>query len=137
MNCCSHQSYYMALSRSATADRTLLLPEYTDPRRSAFDARKIQGRCSGHLRQEFRELELLDYVTLLLYEGTLPPLIFGDRRYDLLTRFQAHVGNMFIPPNVEQAIVWGPHDPVHPTDCSTFEWDVKSMPHVPASVMRA
>ncbi len=134
-NCRSHQSYYTALSRSATAEGTLLLPDFTDPRLPALNPRKIQGGCSGHLRQEFRELELLDYITLLLYEGTLPPLVFGDRRYDLLTRFQSHVGNAFVPPSMERPIVWGTYDPLHPTECSTFEWDVKSMPHVLNSVL--
>ncbi|KAK0197649.1 hypothetical protein F5146DRAFT_1130516 [Armillaria mellea] len=136
MNCRSHQSYYTALSRSATADGTLLLPDFTDPRRPAFDPRKIQGGCSGHLRQEFRELELLDHVTSMLYENELPSTVFGERRYDLLTRFQYHVGEAFVPPAVEPSIAWGPYDPVHPTSCSEFEWDVKSMPHVPVSTDR-
>ncbi|SJL08859.1 uncharacterized protein ARMOST_12230 [Armillaria ostoyae] len=136
MNCRSHQLYYTVLSHSATAEGTLLLPDFTDPRQPAFDPRKIQGGCSGHLWQEFRELELLDHTTLLLYNNTLPATVFGERRYDLLTRFQYHVGKAFVPPAVERSIAWGPYDPVHPTDCCEFEWDVKSMPHVPAGLAR-
>ncbi|KAK0225729.1 hypothetical protein IW262DRAFT_1446676 [Armillaria fumosa] len=49
-NCRSHQSYYTALSRSASSH--------------AFDPKKIQGICS--------ELELLDHITLLQYTGQLP-----------------------------------------------------------------
>ena len=41
----SHQSYYTALSRSATAEGTLIL--------QGFDPRAITGGCSGALRQEF------------------------------------------------------------------------------------
>lgn len=54
-NLSSHQGYYTALSRSATACGALIL--------QGFDARKITGGCSGALRQEFRELELLDEIT--------------------------------------------------------------------------
>jgi PIF1-like helicase len=41
-NLSSHQAYYTALSRSATASGTLIL--------QGFDARKITGGCSGALR---------------------------------------------------------------------------------------
>ena len=55
----SHQLYYTALSRSATAEGTLIL--------QGFDPKQITGGCSGALRQEFRELELLDEITRLQY----------------------------------------------------------------------
>ncbi|KAF9458813.1 hypothetical protein BDZ94DRAFT_1284663 [Collybia nuda] len=63
-NLSSHQAYYTALSRSATAEGTLIL--------QGFDAKKIVGKASGALRQEFRELELLDTITLLRFTGKLP-----------------------------------------------------------------
>ena len=50
----SHQSYYTALSRSATVEGTLIL--------QGFDPKQITGGCSVALRQEFRELELLDEI---------------------------------------------------------------------------
>ncbi len=81
-------------------------------------------------------MELLDHVTSLLYNNGLPSTVFGERRYDLLTRFQSHVGEAFVPPAVEPSIAWGPYDPIHPTDCSEFEWDVKSMPHIPVGITR-
>ncbi|KAK0435836.1 hypothetical protein EV421DRAFT_1892483 [Armillaria borealis] len=40
------------LSRSASCDGTLILPDYTDRNEVAFDPKKIQGMCSGHLRQD-------------------------------------------------------------------------------------
>ncbi|PBK82753.1 hypothetical protein ARMGADRAFT_946047, partial [Armillaria gallica] len=85
--------------------------------------------------QEFRELELLDHITSLLYNNHLPSTVFSKRRYDLLTRFQYHVGEAFISPAVESSIAWGPYDPVHPTNCCKFKLDVKSMPHIPVRIM--
>ena len=66
----THQSYYTALSRSASAEGTLIL--------QGFDSRKITGGCSGALRQEFRELEILDEITRLRYEGKLSVKVYGD-----------------------------------------------------------
>ncbi|KAF9031158.1 hypothetical protein BJ165DRAFT_1358430, partial [Panaeolus papilionaceus] len=43
MNLKSHQAYYTALSRGTSADRTLIV--------QGFDKEKIQGKCSGALRQ--------------------------------------------------------------------------------------
>ncbi|PBK90546.1 hypothetical protein ARMGADRAFT_1046900 [Armillaria gallica] len=43
-NCTSHQSYYTVISHSASYDGTLILPDYTDHNRVAFDPKKIQGR---------------------------------------------------------------------------------------------
>ncbi|KAF8575817.1 hypothetical protein K439DRAFT_1649436 [Ramaria rubella] len=63
--CLTHQSYYTSLSRSASANGT---------------PNKIMGGASGWLRQEFRELEILDEITKLRYEKKLPTNITGDRR---------------------------------------------------------
>jgi hypothetical protein len=65
----SHQAYYTALSRSATAEGTLIL--------QGFDPKMITGGCSGALRQEFRELELLDEITRLHYTHKLPANVAG------------------------------------------------------------
>src|SRR5215471_17481586 len=73
-NCSSHQSMYTCLSRSSTAAGTIIV--------QGFHASKITGGCTGYLRQEFRELELLDEITKMKYEGTIPELakINGHRR---------------------------------------------------------
>jgi hypothetical protein len=76
-NLSSHQAYYTALSRSATAQGTLIL--------QGFDARKMAGGCSGALRQEFRELELLDEVTKTRYLGKLPQTVAGDTRNTVIS----------------------------------------------------
>jgi hypothetical protein len=56
-NCRSHQAYYTALSRSASAADTMII--------TAFATNHITGGASGWLRQEFRQLELLDAITKL------------------------------------------------------------------------
>ena len=76
----THQSYYTALSRSASAEGTLIL--------QGFDPRKITGRCSGALHQEFRELEILDEITRFRYEGKLSVKVYGDVRNTLIQSFR-------------------------------------------------
>ncbi|EEB88754.1 hypothetical protein MPER_13236 [Moniliophthora perniciosa FA553] len=59
-NCNDFHGYYTALSRSSTAECTVILQN--------FDPRKITGGLKGihtSLRQEYRELELLDEITKL------------------------------------------------------------------------
>jgi hypothetical protein len=75
-SCKNHQSYYTCLSRSATADGTIIV--------QGFDPMQITGGASGYLRQEFRELELLDEITRLRYEGLLPDHISGQSRNSII-----------------------------------------------------
>ena len=103
-NLSSHQAYYTALSRSATASGTLIL--------QGFDARKITGGCSGALRQEFRELELLDEITSMRYEGKLPLTVSGDTRNNLIQAFRKWKGLQYVPKVVHPAIRWSKRDPL-------------------------
>ncbi|EIW56600.1 uncharacterized protein TRAVEDRAFT_98351, partial [Trametes versicolor FP-101664 SS1] len=50
-----------------------------------FDPRKFTGGISGSLRQEFRELELLDEITKLRYLGKISPKVTGITRNELIT----------------------------------------------------
>ncbi|KDR86186.1 hypothetical protein GALMADRAFT_52619 [Galerina marginata CBS 339.88] len=59
----NHQAVYTALSRSASVDGTAIL--------QSFDSSKITRGISGYLRQEFRELEILNKMTKLRYEGSI------------------------------------------------------------------
>ncbi|KAF8875567.1 hypothetical protein BD779DRAFT_1450055 [Infundibulicybe gibba] len=102
-NCYLHQSYYTALSRSASAAGTIIL--------QGFDAKKITGGASGALRQEFRELEFLDEITRLTYEGKLPPYVTGDRRNTLVSAYRLFKGETYIPMTVHGAIRWNKSDP--------------------------
>ena len=94
----SHQAYYTALSRSATADGTLIL--------QGFDSKHTTGGCSGALRQEFRELELLDEITRLRYVGKLPANVSGNTRNDLIASFRSWKGNQYVPSTVHRSIRW-------------------------------
>ena len=99
----THQSYYTALSRSATADGTLIL--------QGFDPKVITGRCSGSLRQEFRELELLDEITRLRHLRKLPLTIAGDTRNNLISAFREWKGEQYVPHNVHPSIRWSKSSP--------------------------
>ena len=99
----SHQSYYTALSRSATAEGTLIL--------QGFDPRQIVGGCSGALRQELRELELLDDVTRLRHSGKLPVSVDGDTRNNIITSFRKWKGSQYVPSFVHSAIRWSKRSP--------------------------
>jgi hypothetical protein len=70
-HCKNFQSIYTCLSRSSNAAGTLII--------QGFNSSKITKGLPGHLRQEFRELHLLDEITKEIYEGRLnknyiPPL---------------------------------------------------------------
>ncbi|KIM40837.1 hypothetical protein M413DRAFT_72469 [Hebeloma cylindrosporum] len=79
-HCKNHQSYYTALSRSASAAGTMLV--------QAFSAKKITGGISGYLRQEFRELEILNTITKKAYEGRLPESVKGRLRNVIIRAYQ-------------------------------------------------
>ena len=102
--CRSHQSYYTALSRSASAAGTLIL--------NTIHLSKITGGASGALRQEFRELELLDNITTLIFNEKLPRKVtMGDRRNILIDQFREYKGKSYIPSSMHPAIRWSKSDP--------------------------
>ena len=88
----SHQSYYTALSRSVSVAGTVIL--------QGFDTYKITGGALGALRQEFRELEMLDDITMLRYNGKLPSSVVGVRRNDLISAFRLLKGEKYVPSKV-------------------------------------
>jgi hypothetical protein len=103
-HCTTHQSYYTCLSRSASAKCTIIV--------QGFDPKKIMGGASGYLRQEFRELEILDEITKLQYDGLLPKEIEGHRRNTIIRMFQDWKGTSYVPTNVHSAIKWSVTDPM-------------------------
>jgi hypothetical protein len=113
-NLSSHQAYYTALSRSATAQGTLIL--------QGFDARKMAGGCSGALRQEFRELELLDEITKTRYLGKLPQTVAGDTRNTVISSFRKWKGVQYVPKAVHPAIRWSKRDPLGEYDAESYDW---------------
>src|ERR1700729_4659597 len=110
-NCHSHQSYYTCLSRSASAEGTIIV--------QGFDPKVITGGASGYLRQEFRELELLDEITRLRYENELPEHVIGSRRNVIIRQFQKWKGTSYVPSNVHLAIRWSQRDPLDMLDATT------------------
>ncbi|KAF8220052.1 hypothetical protein L208DRAFT_1336022 [Tricholoma matsutake] len=112
----SHQSYYTALSRSASAAGTVIL--------QGFDAYKITGGASGALHQEFRELEMLDDITTLRYNGKLPSSVVGNSRNDLISTFHLVKGGKYVPSKVHRAIWWNDHDLFHLSDSTEANWKI-------------
>jgi hypothetical protein len=101
-SCTSHQSYYTCLSRSATAEGTIIV--------QGFEPRVITGGCSGYLRQEFREQEILDHITRLRYETGLPHHIDGNRRNTIIRQYQKWKGTSYVPEQVDQHLSWSTRD---------------------------
>jgi hypothetical protein len=100
----SHQAYYTALSRGTTAAGTLIL--------SGFHPFMITGGASGALRQEFRELELLDTITSLQFHGAAKSeMLMADHRGSLIALFRKEKGASWIPETMHPALHWGPKDP--------------------------
>ena len=118
-NSSNHHSYYTALSRSYSAAGTLIL--------QGFDPKKITGGASGDLRQEFRELDLLDDITYLRYEGRLPPGVYGDRRNVLIETYRKVRGKAYIPSTVHPALRWSQTDPFLEPVCED-DWHIVEKP---------
>ena len=123
-SCRNHLSYYTALSRSATCEGTVIV--------QGFDPSKITCGASGYLRQEFRELELLDDITKLRYNGQLPESINGRLRNSVLRQYQQLKGKGYCPENVTGPIRWSEMYPMQTfqvmTD-SSWQLITKSVSH--------
>lgn len=80
-SCKDHLSYYTCLSRSSTAEGTIIV--------QPFQEKKIMGGyMNGYLRQEFRELELLNDITNLRYKGQLPDEVTGCECNDMICTYR-------------------------------------------------
>ncbi|KAJ7149842.1 hypothetical protein C8R43DRAFT_887621 [Mycena crocata] len=121
-NCKDHRAYYVALSRGFSAADTVILQGF-DPGKITGGVKK--GGMTGYLRQEFRELELLDEITKLRYEDKLPRTVTGIYRGKLLASFKKWKGAVHSEPlhfhetikwnaafdNVDEHIVYGEWKP--------------------------
>ena len=103
-SCRSHLSYYTCLSRSATAAGTVII--------QGFDPSKITRGCSGYIRQEFREHEILDDITRLRYEGQLPAHVQGNTRNSLIRSYQKWKGDSYVPEKTDELLRWSANDPM-------------------------
>ncbi|KAH7905861.1 hypothetical protein BJ138DRAFT_1118095 [Hygrophoropsis aurantiaca] len=91
----------------------------------SFDARKITGGASGWLRQEYRMLELLDEITLLKYEDSLPGFVDGHRRNTLTNLYRQWKGESYVPSSVPSGIAWTDSDPLKvDNSLENTEWEI-------------
>ena len=77
----------------------------------SFSPRPITGGASGWLRQEFRELELLDDITTLAYRSILPKEINGLTRGIRIKQYRDWKGHDYVPKNVHRSIIWSLNSP--------------------------
>ncbi|KAA1478943.1 hypothetical protein DENSPDRAFT_752413, partial [Dentipellis sp. KUC8613] len=116
-NCRTHQSMYTCLSRSASIDGTVIL--------QGFDPKKIQAGLTGHLRQEFRELEILDDITQLAYMKKLPDYVNGSTRNKIINSYQIWKGTGHVPKNVPLKLKWSKSNPLPLLDATTdTHWQI-------------
>lgn len=101
-NCKDHRSIYTCLSRGSTYDGTIIV--------QGFDSKKMNGKIAGYLRQEFRELEMLDEITKLRYEKKLPSDVEGITRRALIYSFRMCKGASYVPKAVHNALKWSEND---------------------------
>ena len=85
----------------------------------AFATNHITGGASGWLRQEFRELEILDNITKMRYENILPQEIQGVTRNTLIRVFQQWKGTEYVPEHTHDAIRWTAEKPLKLLDAVT------------------
>ena len=97
-HCTSHQSYYTVLSRSALAAGTVIV--------QIFSPGPITGGVLGWLRQEFHKLEILDEITTLAYNSSLPDLINAQIRNVRITPIREWKGPNYVPKKTYKPITW-------------------------------
>ena len=104
-SCHDHLSYYTALSRSSTAEGTSII--------QGFHPNKIICGAPGYVRQEFRELELMDEITQLQFEDKLSPSINGNLRNALIRQYQLLKGESYAPDEIPDTLKWTKSDPMN------------------------
>ena len=86
-HCKNFQSIYTCLSRSSNAAGTLII--------QGFNFIKVTKGLPGHLRQEFRELHLLDSITKEIYEGQLNKNYSGPLRNPMIYKYQNEIKSKY------------------------------------------
>ena len=97
-HCTSHQSCYTVLSRGALAAGTVIV--------QSFSPGPITGGTSGWLRQEFYKLEILNEITTLAYNSSLPDSINAQIRNVRITQFREWKGPNYVPIKTYKPITW-------------------------------
>ena len=99
-SCRDHLLYYTALSRSSTAEGTVII--------QGFNPSKITCGASGYLRQEFCERELMDEISQLRFEN-----INGHLRNAIIRQYQIFKGESYVPEIVPDTLKWTKSDPMN------------------------
>jgi len=115
-SCFTHMSYYTCLSHSTTADSTIIM--------QGFDPSIITRGCSGYLRQEFREHEILNDITRLRYESLLPNYIEGSTRNSIIRQYQQWKGEHYILNQVDIALHRSTRDPLEMPVVTDSQWQI-------------
>ncbi|KAJ7886401.1 hypothetical protein B0H14DRAFT_2289558, partial [Mycena olivaceomarginata] len=77
------------------------------------------------LHQEFRELELLNEITRLRYEGELPEEVSGSDRIEFLRSYQRYRSGEYDPMDLHTAIKWWKGDePRSPANVKKSRWQL-------------
>ena len=84
----------------------------------------IPGGASGYLRQEFRELELLNEITKLKYTRQLHSDINGHHHNTIIHQFQKWKGTSYILANVHSAIKWSKYDGFDMSEVTDSPWQI-------------
>ncbi|KZT10425.1 uncharacterized protein LAESUDRAFT_614928, partial [Laetiporus sulphureus 93-53] len=63
------------------------------------------------LRQEFRDLELLDEITTLRYNKKLPDIVQGITRNPLIVSYRSWKGTQYIFKTMHRSLKWSNEDP--------------------------
>ncbi|KAF9471130.1 hypothetical protein BDN70DRAFT_820439 [Pholiota conissans] len=119
-HCYSTQSYYTCLSRSTSAAKTIIL--------QGFSEKRITSGIGGYLRQEFRELEMLNDITYLKHMGELPDNVSGLLRNPLIRSYQKYKGNACQSSDWHPAIKWNANESKikNPEDNGTWNVEINN-----------
>ena len=85
----------------------------------------LTGGCSGWLRQEFRDLELLEEITRLQFISQLVPEIDGHCQNTIIRQFQIWKGLNYTPENLHPTIKWSAPQPYSPeAEVQDISWKI-------------
>jgi hypothetical protein len=120
------QGIYTSLSRSSSHKGTLIMQSLS-PDVINLITEGLHGRKEGNnfLRQEYRELELLDDISRLRYENELPDRVKGTTRNHLIFSYRQWKGEEFVPESVPINLRWSENDPFivpEKADGALLEW---------------
>jgi hypothetical protein len=82
-HCRNFQSIYTCLSRSSNSAGTIII--------RGFNPNKITKGLPGHLRQEFRELHILNEIMSEIYEGRLDKKYLGLLRNPMIYKYRYEI----------------------------------------------